>query len=139
MKKALVLGAAGFVGSYLIKHLHNDCGYEVFATKLPQEKIEDVPAKIYDLNILEKESIISLFYELRPDYVFHLAAQSSVSVAWNNPQLTIDINIKVNEKAHLVEVTYIIRTEDRHGPRGTRHPQPQKTTVAFCSIFGREA
>jgi GDP-4-dehydro-6-deoxy-D-mannose reductase len=36
MKKALVLGAAGFVGSYLIKHLHDDCGYEVYATKLPQ-------------------------------------------------------------------------------------------------------
>lgn len=94
MKKAMVIGAAGFVGSYLIKHLNNDCGYEVFATKLPAENLENLPAKVYDLDILNKESIVSLLYELRPDYIFHLAAQSSVSVAWNNPQLTIDVNIK---------------------------------------------
>ncbi len=107
MKKALVLGAAGFVGSYLIKHLH-DCGYEVYATKLPQEKLAEVPATIYDLNILDKESVITLFYKLRPDYIFHLAAQSSVSVAWNNPQLTIDVNIKgaVNIMDALRELYY---------------------------------
>ena len=108
MKKALVIGAAGFVGSYLIKHLHDDCGYEVYATKLPQEKLGDVPATIYDLNILDKESVITLFYKLRPDYIFHLAAQSSVSVAWNNPQLTIDVNIKgaVNIMDALRELYY---------------------------------
>ena len=32
-----------------------------------------------------------------PDYIFHLAAQSSVSVAWKNPGLTIDINVKGSE------------------------------------------
>ena len=31
---------------------------------------------------------------VRPDYIFHLAAQSSVSVSWKNPALTIDVNIK---------------------------------------------
>lgn len=94
MKKALVIGAAGFVGSYLIKHLNNDCGYEVVATKLPSETLEELPCKVRDLNILDKESIVSMLFEVRPDYIFHLAAQSSVSVAWNNPQLTIDVNIK---------------------------------------------
>lgn len=94
MKKAMVIGAAGFVGSYLIKHLNDDCGYEVIATKLPSEKLEDLPCKVKNLNILDKESIVSLLFEERPDYIFHLAAQSSVSVAWNNPQLTIDVNIK---------------------------------------------
>ena len=94
MKKAMIIGAGGFVGTYLIKHLHDDCGYEVVATKLPSETLGDVPAKVKDLNILDKEAIVTLLFEERPDYIFHLAAQSSVSVAWNNPQLTIDINIK---------------------------------------------
>lgn len=94
MKKAMVIGAAGFVGGYLIKHLNDDCGYEVVATKLPSETLENLPAKVYNLDILDKESIVSLLFETRPDYIFHLAAQSSVSVAWNNPQLTIDVNIK---------------------------------------------
>lgn len=94
MKKALVLGAAGFVGKYLIHELHDVCGYEVAATKLPQETLEELPATVYDLDILQKEKIVTLLFEVRPDYIFHLAAQSSVSVAWNNPQLTIDVNIK---------------------------------------------
>lgn len=94
MKKALVIGAAGFVGSYLIRHLHDEWNMEVAATKLPKEHLSDLPAAVYDLDILNKEDIIELLFNVRPDYIFHLAAQSSVSVAWNNPQLTVDINIK---------------------------------------------
>lgn len=94
MKKALIIGAAGFVGSYLAKELQTAHSMEVHATKLPQEKLEIEHVQIHDLNILDKEEIISLFYEVRPDYIFHLAAQSSVSVAWKNPGLTIDINVK---------------------------------------------
>lgn len=30
----------------------------------------------------------------QPDYIFHLAAQSSVAYSWKNPTLTIDVNIK---------------------------------------------
>ena len=29
-----------------------------------------------------------------PDLVFHLAAQSSVSMSWKNPQQTVDVNVK---------------------------------------------
>ena len=94
MKKALVIGAAGFVGKYLIRHLHDECHMEVVATKLPHENLTELPATVYNLDILSKDDIIELLFEVRPDYIFHLAAQSSVSVAWNNPQLTIDINIK---------------------------------------------
>ena len=92
--KALIIGAAGFVGNYLINHCKNDCGFEVAATKIVSEKFarEDVP--VYDLNILVKEEIIALLNQVRPDYIFHLAAQSSVAVSWKNPALTIDVNIK---------------------------------------------
>lgn len=94
MKKAIIIGAAGFVGNYLIKYLNLECGMEVLATKLPHEKIESDSAEIYDLDILNKEDIVSLLFETRPDYIFHLAAQSSVGLAWKKPCLTIDVNIK---------------------------------------------
>lgn len=94
MKKALIIGAAGFVGGYLAGHLYNNCQMEVYLTKLPQEQIENSNVLIYDLNILDKEEIVSLLFEIRPDYIFHLAAQSSVGTAWRNPGLTIDVNIK---------------------------------------------
>lgn len=94
MKKAMIIGAAGFVGSYLISYLRDQCGMEVSATKLAHEELEAVDVTVYDLDILNKEEIVSLLFAIRPDYIFHLAAQSSVGLAWKNPCLTIDVNIK---------------------------------------------
>lgn len=93
MKKGLVIGAAGFVGNYLINEMHaNDM--EVYATKLPHEQLDNPYATVYDLDIMNKDAIVALLFEIRPDYIFHLAAQSSVGLAWKNPGLTIDVNIK---------------------------------------------
>lgn len=98
MKKALIIGAGGFVGGYLARCLMDEFDMEVHATKLPGvETLEDISFlgdRIYDLDILVKEDIAELFLSVRPDYIFHLAAQSSVSAAWRNPSLTIDVNIK---------------------------------------------
>ena len=93
MKKGLVIGAAGFVGNYLINEMHAN-GMEAYATKLPHEKFGNPNATVYDLDIMDKEAIVTLLFEVRPDYIFHLAAQSSVGLAWKNPGLTIDVNIK---------------------------------------------
>lgn len=92
--KALIIGAAGFVGSYLIHHLKNDQQWEVAVTKLPQETITMPEISVYDLDILDKDSIQKLLETLRPDAILHLAAQSSVGLSWKNPDLTVDINIK---------------------------------------------
>lgn len=94
MEKALIIGAAGFVGSYLARELWAGHGMEVHVSKLPQEQLRMDYAQVHDLNILQKDEIASLLYEIRPDYIFHLAAQSSVSVSWKNPGLTVDVNIK---------------------------------------------
>lgn len=131
MKKAMVIGAAGFVGKYLINHLHNDLGMEVVATKLAHEKLDNLPARVRDLDILKKDSIVDLLFEERPDYIFHLAAQSSVSVAWNNPQLTIDVNIKggVNVMDAVRELFYkprilVIGSGEEYG-----HIRPGETPI----------
>lgn len=94
MKKALIIGAGGFVGSYLIDCLHDEFHMEVYATKLKGTEFSHPSASVYELDILSKEDIVELLYNIRPDYIFHLAAQSSVSVAWKNPMMTIDVNIK---------------------------------------------
>ena len=106
--KALVIGGAGFVGSYLIEHLQNDRKWEVAVTKMAQEILPDQGAKVYDLDIMDLGAVTALLKEVHPDYIFHLAAQSSVSLAWKNPQLTIDVNIKgsVNLLDALRELDY---------------------------------
>lgn len=94
MKKALIIGASGFVGPYLAAQLSGESGMKVYATKLPQGELDDIQAEVCNLDIMNKEEIVDLLYKIRPDYIFHLAAQSSVAVSWKNPGLTIDVNIK---------------------------------------------
>lgn len=91
--KAMIIGGAGFVGAYLTRHLHDDLKWEVVVTKMPQEQIK-ANVKVVNLNILESDKVVSLLQEEKPDYIFHLAAQSSVAVSWKNPGLTVDVNIK---------------------------------------------
>ena len=94
MKKALIIGAAGFVGDYLIDHIQKNCIWSIAVTKMSHEQIARNGIEIHDLDILKKEDIIKLLEDIRPDYIFHLAAQSSVALAWKNPDLTVDVNVK---------------------------------------------
>ena len=94
MKRALIIGAAGFVGSYLIDHIQKHCVWSIVVTKMPQERLTLQGADVCDLDIMDPAAITELLEEKRPDYIFHLAAQSSVAVSWKNPGLTVDVNIK---------------------------------------------
>ncbi len=94
MKKALIVGVAGFVGSHLVRELMKDGSMKIHGTKLPSQQLFMENVQMHDLDILHKEEIVSLLFEIRPDYIFHLAAQSSVSVAWKNPDFTVDVNVK---------------------------------------------
>lgn len=58
--KALVIGAAGFVGNYLLRHLKTTYPWQLHATKLPHENILFNDASVHDLDILNKEAIQQL-------------------------------------------------------------------------------
>lgn len=92
--KALVIGGGGFVGPYLVRHLTDDLGYEVTVTKTVKETLTMDNATVRNLDILDMEQIRTLLEEEKADYLFHLAAQSSVAYSWKNPTLTVDVNIK---------------------------------------------
>ena len=91
--KALILGGAGFVGHYLINKLRSS-GHEIYATCLPNEQIAEKDCEILNLDILDKAAVTDTLTKIKPDCIFHLAAQSSVSYSWKNPQLTVDVNVK---------------------------------------------
>jgi len=93
MVKALILGGGGFVGRYLAQALRADGSFEPVVTKLPHEATPDMDCPVFDLNLLDGDSAFDLLDTLRPDVIFHLAAQSSVAVSWQQPERTAEINI----------------------------------------------
>ncbi len=91
--KAMIIGAAGFVGPYLAEAIKKNMDCDIVATKLEHETVNIVGAQVVNLNILNVDEIKEVMEEIRPDYIFHLAAQSSVGLSWKNPVLTVNVNI----------------------------------------------
>ncbi|WP_195572018.1 GDP-mannose 4,6-dehydratase [Paenibacillus sp. 1001270B_150601_E10] len=95
--KALVTGIAGFVGSHMAEYLL-DKNVEVVGTirnRSRMDHIADIQNKIrlVECELRDPFSVETLIAEERPDFIFHLAAQSFVPTSWNSPVDTIHNNV----------------------------------------------
>ncbi|MEW5759258.1 MAG: GDP-mannose 4,6-dehydratase [Candidatus Thermoplasmatota archaeon] len=78
--KALVTGGSGFIGSYLVKFLSNE-GIEAYG---PTYK---------DCDVRKAKDLEKWLKKTRPNFIFHLAAQSFPTISYTNPRLTFDVNV----------------------------------------------
>jgi GDP-4-dehydro-6-deoxy-D-mannose reductase len=83
--KILVTGAGGFVGGHLVPSLTQD-GHDVVGTSI------DGSDGFRRLDVRDPELVERVVEEVRPERVFHLAGQSSVSLSWKEPALTYEVN-----------------------------------------------
>lgn len=92
--KVLVTGAAGFIGKYVVQALMDQGFIAVAADNLSKGKREQIPTNIpfYQIDITQSE-LETVFNEERPDYVIHLAAQSSVMDSIADPMTDCETNI----------------------------------------------
>src|ERR687886_873618 len=104
MKKALITGITGQDGSYLAELLLSK-GYEVhgvirrastFNTGRIEHLYQDphvngVRLFLHYGDIADSTSLIKLLYRVKPDEVYHLAAQSHVRVSFDIPEYTGDV------------------------------------------------
>jgi len=92
MTIVFLTGATGFIGGFLAEHLTND-GHEVYglvrwtSEKKHYEHFKPIFGDLRDYHILMK-----IIRDLKPQYVFHLAAISPVSYSFENPFEYMEIN-----------------------------------------------
>lgn len=98
MTIALITGITGFAGSHLAEWtLKNKKDVEIFGTYRLRSRMENIEDIIKDINLVECElkdphSVNEMIKKVRPDYIFHLAAQSFVPTSWNSPAETLLVN-----------------------------------------------
>jgi GDP-4-dehydro-6-deoxy-D-mannose reductase len=92
--RVLITGATGFAGGHLIRALEAEgpSAFEIFGTAYP-----DVPPpsrnKFFFLDLRSEKDAIKLVSEIRPDWIFHLAAISNVRRSWEKRSETIETNV----------------------------------------------
>jgi UDP-glucose 4-epimerase len=93
--RALLTGGAGFIGSHIADTLLAN-GHEVaIIDNLSTGKRENVPkgARLFELDLRDREGVFRVVSEFRPTHVSHQAAQASVAVSVREPMLDASVNV----------------------------------------------
>ncbi len=99
MKKILITGITGFVGSHLAEYILNlnqdNKIYGITRWRSPKENLCNIINKVELLegNLLDLSSLIRIINTVKPDIIFHLAAQSYVQSSFTSPIETFDVNV----------------------------------------------
>ncbi len=97
--KVLVTGATGFIGRHLIERLaRSRPGSKIAGTTRgldpPYNRGLVKPhARVISVDMRRYPAVQRIISRIRPDYIFHLAAQSLPTVSWSDPWYTLETNV----------------------------------------------
>jgi GDPmannose 4,6-dehydratase len=155
MKKALITGITGQDGSYLADFLLEK-GYEVHgiirrASTFNTSRIDHLYADphingvrmfLHYGDLSDSVNLVKLLYELKPDEIYHLGAQSHVRVSFDIPEYTSDVTgvgtIRILEairEAGLRSRFYQASSSEMFG-KAQQVPQTEKTPFWPRSPYG---
>ena len=120
--KVLITGITGFVGSHMADYLlKNVPDVEIFGMRRWRSRFENV-SHLYQLDnvtflegdLSDRSSISKILYEVRPDVVYHFAAQSFPESSFKTPTYTLNTN--VIGTTNLLEELRLLREYDQLNP-----------------------
>jgi GlcNAc-P-P-Und epimerase len=80
LKKALVTGSSGFIGQHLTSYIASQ-GYQVLGIDKKAPDHWNSKQAFQQCDLLDLDSVRSIFQEFNPNYVFHLAAETALYAA----------------------------------------------------------
>ncbi|OBG73141.1 UDP-glucose 4-epimerase [Mycobacterium sp. E1214] len=145
--RALVTGAAGFIGSTLVDRLladgHSVVGLDNFASGRARnlEHVADNPAHVFVEADIVTDDLDAILDEHRPEVVFHLAAQIDVRHSVADPQFDASVNVigtvRLAEAARRAQVRKVVHTSSGGSIYGTppRYPTPETVPTDPASPY----
>ena len=138
-KKVLITGITGMVGSHLCDYLLENTDWDIWGVcrwRSPLDNVQHLLDRVNrkdrvffeyaDLN--DQGSLMIVLQNVKPDYIFHLAAQSYPLTSFNSPIDTLNTNILGT--CRLLESIRLIRENDKQW-------QPVIHVCASSEVFGR--
>ncbi len=105
--RALITGITGFAGSHLADYILSEHPeVEVYGIRRWRSRMENIThiegrLELVEGDLRDQASMQDVLTRSRPDYIFHLAAQSFVPTSWKAPAETLSTNIL--GQTHLLE------------------------------------
>lgn len=137
--KALITGVTGMVGSHLADFLIENTDWEVYGVCRWRSPLDNVVHLLERVNkkdrvffeyadLNDEMSLIAVIKKIKPDYVFHLAAQSYPQTSFTAPIDTLNTNILGT--CRLLEALKLAMEEDKNY-------KPVIHVCASSEVFGR--
>lgn len=134
MKRVLITGITGMVGSHLLDFLLDNTDWEIYGMLRWRSPLDNIRQHIDAINanrrikllygdLRDTMSIDYVVKTAKPDYVFHLAAQSYPRTSFDSPLDTLDTNIQGTER--------LLGALRVHAPNAIVH------VCASSEVFGR--
>lgn len=92
----LITGAGGFAGQHLIRYLRDVMpDASLHGTVYRDESNENqAELALYTLDVRDRNAMFALVETVKPDQVYHLAAQASVPASFDDPWGTFEVNVR---------------------------------------------
>jgi GDP-4-dehydro-6-deoxy-D-mannose reductase len=143
--KALITGGKGFVGRHLAESLVSS-GHEVEALDVAGGPLD---ADYHECDILDFDRLVAFLRALKPDWVVHLAAWSSVGRSFMHPTKAFEINaqgtvnlleavrgLELNAKVLIVSSAEVYGAVETDGLTGEDNPVAPVSPYALGKACG---
>ena len=97
MKRVLITGITGFVGSHMSDYLLKNTDCQLFGLKRPNSRLRNIhhiknKITFYDGDLIDQTSLINLLQKIKPHEIYHFGAMSWVTPSWDMPAAYMQTN-----------------------------------------------